>query len=93
MGQGDHEVTLARIEFERVQREGLEAERVGLVKRKQELGRGNGKRKEDLRALDGRVEGFIDAAGPIEVVLGLRGRNGEKVGDGDGEGGKDVVTG
>ena len=64
---------MARIEDERAQREGLEKERVALVKRKQALVRGNAKRKEDLRGLDGMMEGFIDAAKPIEKVLGLVG--------------------
>lgn len=68
---GDHELTLARIEYERLQREGLEKQRLGLVRKKQALVKENLKREEDLQGLDGRMEAFIDAARPIEQVLGL----------------------
>ena len=89
-----HALTLARIERERVQREELERERLALVKKKQALVKENLKRKEDLQGLDGRMEAFIDAARPIEKVLGLGLEDKEKIGVGeDGATGKDVANG
>ncbi|KAL9115359.1 MAG: hypothetical protein Q9227_000680 [Pyrenula ochraceoflavens] len=58
-----------RIEHEKTEREKLEVERLALVKRKLELQKENGKRKEDLRKLDERLEKFLEGARGIEEVL------------------------
>ena len=58
-----------RIEYEKSEREKLELERLALVKRKLELQKENGKRKEDLRKLDERLEKFLEGARGIEEVL------------------------
>ena len=61
----DNEKTLmfARINHELSERELLEQERQGLLKKKQGLIADNKKRKEDLASLDKDLETFIDASG------------------------------
>lgn len=58
----DDEKTLmfARINHELVEREALEQQRQGLLKKKQTLMAENNKRKEDLASLDQDLEKFID---------------------------------
>jgi THO complex subunit 5 len=60
-----HELMIARIEHEHVERQALEEKRQGLLKRKQGLIAENNRRKEDLANLDKDLEKFIEAAGPI----------------------------
>ena len=60
---------IARINHELAEREALEQERQGLLKKKQGLIADNKKRKEDLASLDGMLEGFIDAAKPIQKIF------------------------
>ena len=62
----DHALTIARISHEHVEREALEQERQGLLKKKQELFADNKKRKDDLASLDKDLEKFID----VSVILG-----------------------
>lgn len=57
----------ARIEHEHQERQQLEDQRQGLLKRKQELIAENKKRKDDLAQLDRDLEKFIDAAEPIST--------------------------
>lgn len=61
----DHELTIARITHEHSQRQMLEEQRQGLLKRKQALIAENNRRKEDLANLDKDLEKFIEAADPI----------------------------
>ncbi len=61
----DNEIMTARIEHEHAERQALEEQRQGLLKKKQALIAENNKRKEDLANLDKDLEKFIDAAKPI----------------------------
>ena len=56
----------ARIEHELAEREALESERQGLLKKKQSLIADNKKRKDDLASLDKDLETFIDVS--LEVM-------------------------
>ena len=64
----DDEKTLmfARIEHELAEREALEQQRQGLLKKKQGLIADNKKRKDDLASLDKDLEKFIDVSRPAE---------------------------
>lgn len=55
----EHELTLARIEDERVKRAELEGRRAELVKRKEELVRETAAKKEELGKLDAEVEKWV----------------------------------
>lgn len=52
----------ARINHELAEREALEQQRQGLLKKKQGLIADNKKRKDDLASLDRELEGFIDVS-------------------------------
>lgn len=60
---------IARIENEREEREALEQQRQGLLKKKQGLIADNKRRKDDLANLDKDLEKFIDAAKPIQKTF------------------------
>ena len=62
-------LTIARIDHEHTEREALEQQRQGLLKRKQGLIADNKKRKDDLANLDQQLEAFIDVsfASPINI--------------------------
>ncbi len=62
----------ARINHELAEREALEQQRQGLLKKKQGLIADNKKRKEDLASLDRELEGFIDVSGSF-VLRGFQG--------------------
>ena len=68
-----HEIMVKRIEHEHGEREALESQRQGLLKKKQGLIADNKRRKEDLASLDADLERFIDAAKPIREVFGRDG--------------------
>ena len=55
----------ARINHELAEREVLEQQRQGLLKKKQGLIADNKKRKDDLASLDRELEGFIDVSSLI----------------------------
>lgn len=55
-------LTVARIEHEHAERETLEQQRQGLLKKKQGLIADNKKRKDDLASLDKQLENFIDVS-------------------------------
>ena len=55
-------LTIARIEHEHAEREALEQQRQGLLKKKQGLIADNKKRKDDLANLDKQLENFIDVS-------------------------------
>lgn len=69
--EGADEVALmiARIDHEHAEREALEQQRQGLLKKKQGLIADNKKRKDDLASLDTMLEKFIEGARPIQKVL------------------------
>ena len=60
-----HELMIARIKHEHEERELLEEQRQGLLKRKQALIAENSRKREDLANLDKDLEKFIEAADPI----------------------------
>ncbi len=55
-------LTIARIDHEHAEREALEQQRQGLLKKKQGLIADNKKRKDDLANLDMQLEAFIDVS-------------------------------
>ena len=59
----------ARINHEHAEREALESQRQGLLRKKQSLIAENKKRKDDLASLDQDLEKFIDAAKPIQKIF------------------------
>jgi len=59
----------ARINHEHAERETLESQRQGLLRKKQSLIAENKKRKDDLASLDQDLEKFIDAAKPIQKIF------------------------
>ncbi|KAH7417254.1 Fms-interacting protein-domain-containing protein [Cadophora sp. MPI-SDFR-AT-0126] len=64
-GADENALMTARIDHEHAEREALESQRQGLLKKKLGLVAENKKRKDDLAALDKDLETFIDAAKPI----------------------------
>ena len=68
-GMEEGEMMERRIGFEGEERRRLEEERLGLVRRKEELLRENGRRKERLKEVDGKVEGWIDGSRGLEEEL------------------------
>ena len=58
-----------RISHEKTEREKLESQRQELLKRKAELVAENGRRKDDLRKLDERMERFLEGGKGIWEVL------------------------
>lgn len=58
----ENELTVARIDHERAEREALEQQRQELLKRKQKLIADNKKRRDDLANLDKDLEKFIDVS-------------------------------
>jgi hypothetical protein len=69
---GPHEVMIARINHEHMEREKLEQARQELLKRKQALIAENKKRKDDLANLDQDLERFIDVSTPLATYLMVR---------------------
>ncbi|KAH0541652.1 hypothetical protein FGG08_003883 [Glutinoglossum americanum] len=63
----EHELMIVRINHEHVEREALEQERQGLLKKKQSLIADNKKRRDDLANLDKDLEKFID----VSLDLGI----------------------
>jgi len=55
-------LTIARIDHEHAEREALEQQRQGLLKKKQGLIADNKRRKDDLASLDQQLEAFIDVS-------------------------------
>ena len=58
-----------RIEHEKQEREQLEAQRLVLVKAKEDLVRENARKKEELRKIDEKIEAAIESFKPIEDGL------------------------
>lgn len=58
----------ARINHELAEREALEQQRQGLLKKKQGLTADNQKRKDDLASLDEKLETFIDVRFTFSLV-------------------------
>jgi len=64
-GKDEREMMVARIDHEHQEREKLEVERQGLLKKKQTLIAENKRRKDDLASLDLDLEKFIDVSNGI----------------------------
>lgn len=62
-------LTIARIDHEHAEREALEQQRQGLLKKKQGLIADNKKRKDDLASLDMQLEAFIDVSSMVWTKL------------------------
>ena len=69
----DDEKTLmfARINHELAEREALEQQRQGLLKKKQTLMAENKKRKDDLASLDQDLEKFIDVSRRVKAIASV----------------------
>ncbi|KAL3417286.1 THOC5 family protein [Phlyctema vagabunda] len=65
----ENALMIARIDHEHAERQALEEQRQGLLKKKQGLIADNKKRKDDLANLDKDLEKFIDAAKPIQKTF------------------------
>lgn len=68
----EHELTLARIEDERVKRAELEARRAELVKRKEELVRETTAKKEEIGKLDAEVEKWVGGQENVRKLFEAR---------------------
>lgn len=68
-GVGEEELMPRRIEHERVEREKMEEERARLVEIKEGLLRENGRKKDELRKMDERLEALVDGLRPLEEAL------------------------
>lgn len=64
---------IARINHEHAEREALEQERQGLLKKKQGLIADNKKRRDDLANLDKDLEKFIDVSTSLAFTTSLSG--------------------
>ncbi|KAK0307140.1 hypothetical protein LTR01_005786 [Friedmanniomyces endolithicus] len=71
-GEGDHEVTIARIEDERVARQGLEEVRLKLVKRKEALVKETAAKREELGRLDVEVEKWLGGQEGVRKMFEAR---------------------
>ncbi|KAK0943595.1 hypothetical protein LTR48_004514 [Friedmanniomyces endolithicus] len=69
---GEHEVTIARIEDERVARQGLEDVRLRLVKRKEALVKGTAAKREELGRLDVEVEKWLGGQEGVRKMFEAR---------------------
>lgn len=58
-----------RIEWEATERQRMEGERKGLLEIKERIVEGNGRRKEEVKKLDERLEGWIEGLKPLEEEL------------------------
>lgn len=57
---------VARINHEHAERQTLEEQRQGLLKKKQSLINDNNKKKDELAALDKEIEKFLGSAAPVQ---------------------------
>lgn len=57
---------VARINHEHAERQTLEEQRQGLLKKKQSLINDNNKKKDELAALDKEIEKFLGSATPVQ---------------------------
>ncbi|KAK0266570.1 hypothetical protein LTS09_000523 [Friedmanniomyces endolithicus] len=71
-GAGEHEVTIARIEDERVARQGLEDVRLRLVKRKEALVKETAAKREELGRLDAEVEKWLGGQEGVRKMFEAR---------------------
>lgn len=63
---------IARINHEHVQRQALEEQRQGLLKKKQSLIAENKKKKDELDSLDKEVEKFLLGAATVQKIFDTR---------------------
>lgn len=66
---GEAELMGKRIEWEAKERERMEGERKELLAIKERIAEGNGKRKEEVKKMDERLEGWIEGIKPLETEL------------------------
>jgi THO complex subunit 5 len=57
---------VARINHEHAERQTLEEQRQGLLRKKQSLISDNNKKKDELAALDKEIEKFLGSANPVQ---------------------------
>lgn len=69
VGASDKELMPLRIEYEKQEREKMEAERLRLVQIKDELLKENGRKKDELRKMDEKLEAMVDGLKPLEQRL------------------------
>ncbi|KAF2757264.1 hypothetical protein EJ05DRAFT_61035 [Pseudovirgaria hyperparasitica] len=69
VGYDENELMVARIEHEHMERQALEEQRQGLLRKKQGLIAENKKRREDLANLDIELEKFVNTAEPIQKIF------------------------
>ncbi|CAD0096605.1 unnamed protein product [Aureobasidium mustum] len=65
-GADEHDLMVARINHEHAERQTLEEQRQGLLKKKQSLIADNNKKKDELAALDKEIEKFIGSAASVQ---------------------------
>ncbi|THX60326.1 hypothetical protein D6D06_01316, partial [Aureobasidium pullulans] len=65
-GADEHDLMVARINHEHAERQALEEQRQGLLKKKQSLIAENNKKKDHLAALDKEVEKFLGSATAVQ---------------------------
>lgn len=58
-----------RIEWEAEERERMEAERKVLLEDKERIAEGNGRRKEEVKKMDEKLESWIEGIKPLETDL------------------------
>lgn len=58
-----------RIEWEAKERERMEGERKALLEVKEKIAEGNGRRKEEVKRMDERLESWIEGIKPLEAEL------------------------
>lgn len=68
-GLGEEELMPKRIEFEERERRRMEAERAELVRVKEALVKENARRKEEMRKVDEKLEGWVEGLAPIQAEL------------------------
>lgn len=68
-GSSEQELMPLRIEHEKQERETMEQQGLELVKIKESLVKENGKKKEELRKMDEKLEIMIDGLKPLEEAL------------------------
>ncbi|GAB7349512.1 hypothetical protein MBLNU459_g0219t1 [Dothideomycetes sp. NU459] len=77
-GASEHDLMVARIGHEHVERQALEEQRQGLLKKKQSLIAENNKKKDELAALDKEVEKFLNSATAVQKKFELHEQSEQK---------------
>jgi len=75
----EHDLTIARIEDEHLQRQKLEEQRQQLVKQKDALVKETTAKKEELAKLDGEIERWLGGQDGVRKIFEARERKGAEV--------------